>query len=77
MELGALKRAEDGNGWILRLVETSGRPTTARLRFSHAVTATATDMLERPSTTVFHSTGATLSIPMKPWKIETVLIANP
>jgi alpha-mannosidase len=77
VELGALKRAEDGNGWILRLVETSGRPTTARLRFSHAVTATETDMLERPSTTVFHSTGATLSIPMKPWKIETVLIANP
>lgn len=77
VDLGALKRAEDGNGWILRIVETSGRPTTAQLRFNRAVTATETDLLERPTGKTFQSAGTTLSIPLTPWEIETVLIPNP
>ncbi len=32
VSLGALKRAEDGDAWIVRLVETAGHPTTAVLR---------------------------------------------
>src|SRR6185503_3038788 len=71
VDLGALKRAEDGNGWVVRLVETSGRATTARLRFQHPVRVSETDLLERPTGKKFNSIGATLSIPMKPWEIET------
>lgn len=77
VDLGALKRAEDGNGWVVRLVETSGRATTARLRFQHAVRASETDLLERPTGKSFRSVGTTLSIPMKAWEIETLLIPNP
>lgn len=77
VDLGALKRAEDGNGWVLRLVETSGHATTARLRFGRAVTASETDLLERPTRAHFKSVGTTLSVPMKPWEIETLLIPNP
>jgi len=67
----------DGNGWVVRLVETSGRATTARLRFQHPVRAAETDLLERPTGKKFNSVGATLSIPMKAWEIETLLIPNP
>ncbi len=74
VELGALKRAEDGNGWIVRLVETSGRPTTAELRFGAPVTAQETDMIERPTGKTFSSKGKVLSIPMGAWDIETLLI---
>jgi len=77
VDLGALKRTEDGNGWVLRLVETSGRATTARLRFQHPVRASETDLLERPTGKKFTSVGSTLSIPMMPWEIETVVIPNP
>ncbi|MGH7668018.1 MAG: alpha-mannosidase [Gemmatimonadaceae bacterium] len=74
VELGALKRAEDGNGWIVRLVETSGQPTTAVLRFSTPVTAQETDMIERPTGKSFTSSGRVLSVPMGAWDIETLLI---
>ncbi|HEX8726469.1 MAG TPA: glycoside hydrolase family 38 C-terminal domain-containing protein [Gemmatimonadaceae bacterium] len=74
VELGALKRAEDGGGWIVRLVETSGRPTTAVLRFAAPVTAHETDLIERPTGKTFTSKGRVLSIPMGAWDIETVLI---
>jgi alpha-mannosidase len=77
VDLGALKRAEDGNGWIVRLVETSGHATTAKLRFQHDVTATETDLLERPGDRKFTSRGGVLSVPMNPWKIETLFIPNP
>ncbi|MHB1862942.1 MAG: glycoside hydrolase family 38 N-terminal domain-containing protein [Gemmatimonadaceae bacterium] len=74
VELGALKRAEDGDAWVVRLVETSGKPTTATLRFAHPVTARETDLLERPTGKTFTSRGNVLSVPMGPWDIETVLI---
>ncbi|HEY5218348.1 MAG TPA: glycoside hydrolase family 38 C-terminal domain-containing protein, partial [Gemmatimonadaceae bacterium] len=72
--LGALKRAEDGDAWIVRLVETSGRATTAKLRLDGRVTAQETDLLERPTGVTFTSRGSVLSIPMGPWEIETLLI---
>ena len=74
VELGALKRAEDGNGWIVRLVETTGRPTTAVLRFAAPVTAQETDMIERATGRTFVSRGRVLSVPMGAWDIETLLI---
>ncbi len=46
-ELGALKRAEDDDRIIVRLVETDGRPTMARLHFSLPARVQETDLLER------------------------------
>jgi alpha-mannosidase len=45
----AWKPAEDGDGWILRLQETAGAPTTVELRFAEERTVTPTDLLERPA----------------------------
>jgi hypothetical protein len=44
----AWKPAEDGDGWILRLQEIAGAPTTVTLRFAEERTVTPTDLLERP-----------------------------
>lgn len=46
--VGALKHCEDGPGYILRLFETQGRDTVARLTFSGPVHVQETDLLERP-----------------------------
>ena len=46
--LGALKHSEDGAGYVLRLFETQGRNTIARLTFSQPVRVQETDLLERP-----------------------------
>ena len=45
---GALKHCEDGPGYILRLFETQGCDTVARLTFSRPVRVRETDLLERP-----------------------------
>jgi alpha-mannosidase len=51
--LTACKRAEDGRGWVLRLLETAGRETAATVRLGsdlpgEVVSAVETDLLERP-----------------------------
>lgn len=48
---GALKHAEDGNGYILRIFETQGKDTVARIdfgKFGSDVRVEETDILERP-----------------------------
>ncbi|HVA58333.1 MAG: glycoside hydrolase family 38 C-terminal domain-containing protein [Gemmatimonadaceae bacterium] len=72
--LGALKRAEDGDAWIVRLVETSGQATTAVLQLPWAVTVQETDLIERPTGKTFAPKGRVLSVPMGPWEIETLRI---
>jgi alpha-mannosidase len=44
----ALKRAEDGNGYILRLYEAEGHDTQAKIDFSKMTSIKETDILERP-----------------------------
>ena len=79
VDLGALKRAEDSNAWVIRLVETAGRGTTAHMHFARPIgAATETDLLERPlGTASYRPSGETLSIPMRPWEIKTITIAPP
>lgn len=48
--VSALKRSEDGKGFILRFYEADGRDTQARILFDHPVRAEKTDILERPLT---------------------------
>ena len=44
----ALKRSEDGDGYILRFYEADGQDTEARINFDQPVRVTETDILERP-----------------------------
>ena len=66
VDLGTLKRAEDSDAWVVRLVETSGRPTTAVVRVAGA-SAEETDLLERPTGKRYSMTGGVLSVPMGAW----------
>lgn len=77
VELGSLKRAEDSDAWIVRLVETAGHKTTARLTFADGLLGSVhvTDLLERPSGALAAgSNGRTLDVPMAPWEIKTLMI---
>jgi alpha-mannosidase len=74
VELGALKRAEDDDRVILRLVETSGHATVARLQFASPVDASETDMLERELTHGLRARGATLEVPLAAFEIETISV---
>lgn len=44
----ALKRSEDGNGYILRFYEADGEDTRARIDFDEPMRVEETDILERP-----------------------------
>ncbi len=44
----ALKRSEDGKGYILRFYEADGQDTEARVDFDRPMQVEATDILERP-----------------------------
>lgn len=46
--VSALKRSEDGNGYILRFYEADGQDTRARINFDQPMQVTETDILERP-----------------------------
>ncbi len=71
-----VKRAEDGNGLILRIVETRGVGDVVRIRCHERLQAAdATDLLERnrPGEQV-HLDGADIEVTMTPWEIKTVRI---
>jgi alpha-mannosidase len=75
VELGALKRAEDGDRTIVRLVETAGRPDSVTIRFPVAVDARQTDLLERDVSNGYRSCGTVLSVPMRAFELRTLAIA--
>ena len=61
----ALKKAEDGNGYILRFYEADGQDTRARVHFDQPMRVTETDILERPlasQTVTADGDSATLSV---------------
>lgn len=66
-----LKRAEDGNGYILRLFEANGCYTDTTLSVKNMTVCTLTDMLERPEQelTVENST---VQLRFKPYEILTL-----
>ncbi|MBA2683494.1 MAG: alpha-mannosidase [Gemmatimonadaceae bacterium] len=74
VRLGALKRAEDDERVIVRLVETAGATTTAHLRFASPMDATEVDMLERPLANGYRAAGAMIDVPMKPFEIRTISV---
>jgi alpha-mannosidase len=48
VQVTAFKLAEDGQGWILRLQESSGKGTRLRIEFKGIKEIARTDLLERP-----------------------------
>ncbi|HMA03656.1 MAG TPA: glycoside hydrolase family 38 C-terminal domain-containing protein [Gemmatimonadaceae bacterium] len=72
VELGALKRAEDDDRAIVRLVETSGRPTVAHLRFVSPVDVAETDLLERELPGGVRGHGLVLDVPLTRFEIKTL-----
>jgi len=74
VELGALKRAEDDDRTIVRLVETSGHPTVAHLRFASPVELAETDLLERELPGGVRDRGQVLDIPLTRFEIKTISV---
>jgi alpha-mannosidase len=74
VELGALKRAEDDDRAIVRLVETSGRSTVAHLHFASPVDASETDLLERDLPNGVRGRGRTLDVPLGAFEIRTIAV---
>ncbi len=69
------KRAEDGDGYILRLIECAGQATTARVTLSalpilHAYTANLVEENQH----VLPSTRRTVDVPIHPFAIVTVRV---
>jgi alpha-mannosidase len=74
VELGALKRAEDDDRSIMRLVETEGRGGAAVLRFPSPVEARQTDLLERVVENGFHACGTVIRVPLRAFELRTIAI---
>jgi alpha-mannosidase len=74
VELGALKRAEDDDRIIVRVVETSGRSTVAHLQFASPVDASETDLLERQLTNGLRGRGLALDVPLAAFEIRTISV---
>lgn len=74
VQLGAFKRAEDDDRYIVRLVETDGRRTVARLTFGTPMMASEVDMLERPVAGGYRACGTTLDVPLDAFEIETLAV---
>ncbi len=69
-----MKQAEDGNGVILRLVETKGRPDRVVIRPAISVRcAIETDMLERAVDALpIPLVDGVLEADLSPWEIQTI-----
>ena len=72
--MSALKKAEDGNGLVLRFYETMGRKTTVEIKFSAPVkSASETDMIERDLRTL-RVKGNSVKLSFNPYEIKTIKI---
>ena len=76
-----LKRAEDGNGYILRFLNLSGKADTVRVSFPGRAMASAETVLanERPlsaGAAPLTVTGGGFHLPMGPFALETVRVRH-
>lgn len=73
VEVTALKQAEDGRGWILRLCRLEPKPATLSLKFALPFEhAAETDLLENTEKTFDWAGGARLDIAFAPFEIKTL-----
>ena len=74
MELTWVKRAEDSDALVLRLVEWNGRAATATVTLREPIRAARrANLLEDPGEVV-PVTGRTFSLALRPYEIATVLV---
>ncbi len=74
VELAWLKRAEDSEAWVLRLVEWHGLETEAEVNLAcPIVRARRANLLEDPGAEVA-ARGETLRLPLRPYEIATLLV---
>ncbi len=73
-----VKKAEDTNEYIVRLVETANKASTAVLNFTRPPrTARETDMMEWDKfvpTTAFAIKGTKIIVPIKPFEVKTIRV---
>jgi alpha-mannosidase len=74
VQLGAFKRAEGDDRFIVRLVESDGRPAVARLTFGTPMAASEVDMLERLVEGGYRACGTTLDVPLGAFEIATLAL---
>ena len=62
-------------GLVLRLYETTGEKTEARIELPWAVEASECDLIERPAEKSL-GTGRTLTVPLAPYEIKTIRLVK-
>ena len=73
--LTAIKKAEDSNALIVRMVEWAGQGGEVKLHLpSGATTATVTNLMEKPEGSPLTFSGNTLTAPIKPYEILTLQV---
>lgn len=73
----SIKQSEDGRGTIVRFFEAEGDQCTARFKFMKPIKeAFRTDLLEYETSRLPLVDDGSLSVPVKPWEIVTMLIKN-
>ena len=72
--LEAVKRAEDGDGLIVRLVERHNRRTSATLTFDRPVTAAWVCNLMEATEAALTPTGTQLAVLFKPFEVVTLKV---
>ncbi|HEX4650018.1 MAG TPA: glycoside hydrolase family 38 C-terminal domain-containing protein, partial [Granulicella sp.] len=73
--LTAVKKAEDANGLIFRVVEWAGKDSTVRFTVPPGATsATETNLMEQPLGAALQLDGNSVQVPIKPYEILTLLV---
>ncbi len=73
----ALKRAESGDGLILRYYECTGTPGTATITLGTPATdAWKADLMERSTKTSYPIRAGKIQVPVGKWEIGTLLLRN-
>ncbi len=71
LRLEALKRAEDGAGWIVRVSETAGRQSSGHLKFSRPAVITEVTAVEQPTESSGADPTGREDITLAPFQIKT------
>jgi alpha-mannosidase len=73
--LTAVKKAEDANGLIFRVVEWAGKDSTVRFTVPPgAIAATETDLMEHPVGGELKIDGNSVQVPIKPYEILSLRV---
>lgn len=75
VQLGAIKRAEEGDALVVRLVESEGKTSSALLRFAGPTAVQSANLLEDPAGPAAPAV-TRLELRLRPWEIRTLLLTR-